>query len=195
MIKSGKIYVYEFNNPNNYRIYTVVETPSRVLKVTIRYPSEAILTPVGVRIVKEYVVPLPGAESMDLTVQVYYGEYQALWYWPTGALAANTTAAGWFYVVPGVEVSYVQPDGNAQAGFGYADCGPTGPHGPPGAVEGVDTTAAYTYVVQTYALYSCPVTIVLNSWPWVGMDAYGNWHMPSSFPGSWSVEPGCMCWR
>lgn len=29
MIKNDEIYIYEFNNPSNYRIYTVVKIPSR----------------------------------------------------------------------------------------------------------------------------------------------------------------------
>lgn len=105
----------------------------------------------GVIIIKEYTVPLPRAGNTDPTVLVYYNEYQAVWYWVTGAIAANTTAAGWFYVVPGVEVDGVNPHGNAQASFGFADCGPLGPPGPPGATHGTGSFEAYTYVDQTYA--------------------------------------------
>ncbi|WP_069807248.1 hypothetical protein [Vulcanisaeta thermophila] len=183
VVHGGELEVYIISG-HGYELFTIVEKPVKVLRIETIYPREGILTPVGVAYVADYRVPLPGGVSID----VYFGAYSAVWY-IGNQVTANTTAAGWFYVEPGVEVSNVIARGSARAGFGFAYC--TG--NPPGAVQGVGTFAAQTYIRASYALYSCPVTLMLVSWPWVGVDANGNFYFPTSFPGTTSFQAVCGC--
>ncbi|MFP3484769.1 MAG: hypothetical protein RXO23_02210 [Vulcanisaeta sp.] len=190
VIHDNRIYVYEFNNAQDYRLYTVVSMPIASVTVKIIYPETKVgnttLVPVGTFIIEKFNVPLPG--TSDPSVWVYFESYSAVWYIGS-QVAANTTAAGWFYIVPYQEVNSIIVDGSAYPGFGYALCTSNAP----GQTQGVGSYAAQTYVWAGYAFYDCPVTVVLSNWPWVGMDAAGNVYYPTSFPGSKSIEAACIC--
>jgi len=192
VIHDNRIYVYEFNNAQDYKLYTVVSRPIASVTVKIIYPETKVgnitLVPVGTFIIEKFNVPLPGISDVSDDPVVYFESYPAVWYIGS-QVAANTTAAGWFYIVPYQEVNSIIVDGSAYPGFGYALCTSNAP----GQTQGVGSYAAQTYVWAGYAFYDCPVTVVLSNWPWVGMDAAGNVYKPTSFPGSKSMEVACVC--
>ncbi|GAB6947326.1 hypothetical protein JCM16161A_14560 [Vulcanisaeta sp. JCM 16161] len=187
IVHEGGLYVYLWNNANDYKLYAVVRRPMASVKVEIIYPREGNFTPVGIFKIEKFMVPLPGLSSAN-DPEVYFEQYSAVWY-IGGAVAANTTAAGWFFINPGVSVESIIDDGNAQPGFGYALCTTNAP----GTNYGVGSIAAQTQTDAGYAFYDCGITVVLSNWPWVGMDAYGHVYYPTSFPGAKSVEAACIC--
>jgi hypothetical protein len=191
VIHDNRIYVYEFNNAQDYKLYTVVSRPIASVTVEIIYPETKVgiitLLPVGTFTIEEFNVSLPGTLDASVDSVVYFEQYSAVWYIGS-QVAANTTAAGWFYIVPYQEVNSIMVDGSAYPGFGYALCTSNAP----GQTQGVGSYAE-AYVWAGYAAYDCPVTVVLSNWPWVGMDAAGNVYYPTSFPGSKSIEAACIC--
>ena len=187
VVHDGALYVYLWNNANNYKLYAIVGRPIASVRIEIIYPREGNATPVGILEVRKFPIPLPRLSSADDPV-VYFVAYEALWY-IGGELAANTTAAGWFFINPGVSVESIIDDGNAQPGFELALCTTNAP----GVNYGVGSFAAQTQTDAGYAFYDCPVTTVLSNWPWVGMDADGNVYYPTSFPGAKSIEAACIC--
>ena len=190
VIHYNEIYVYEFNNAQDYKLYTVVSRPIASVTVKIIYPEtkagNLTLVPVGTFTIEKFNVPLPG--TSDSSIQVYFEWYSALWY-VGGSLAANTTAAGWFFIEPYQEVNSIILDGSSYPGSGFAQCTSNAP----GQTQGVGSYAAQSYVQAGYALDDCPFTTVLSNWPWIGMDAAGNVYYPTSFPGSKSLEAACIC--
>jgi hypothetical protein len=190
VIHDNRIYVYEFNSAQDYKLYTVVSEPIVSVTTKIIYPKtevgNATLSPVGILNAKKFEVPLPGTNAK---IYVYYLGYTAEWYSGLfGQLAARTTAAGWFFIVPYREVSVVA-DGSAQPGFGHSLCTSNAP----GATNGVGTYAAQVYVQAGYAANLCPVTTVISMWPWVAIDAAGNIYTPTSFPVASSIQVACVC--
>ncbi|WP_054842190.1 hypothetical protein [Vulcanisaeta distributa] len=190
IVHEGVLYVYLWNSANDYKLYAVVKRPMASVRVEIIYPREGNFTPVGIFRIEKFVVPLPGLSSAN-DPEVYFESYSAVWYIGS-AVAANTTAAGWFFINPGVSVESILDDGNAQPGFGYALC--PGATNAPGTNYGVGSFAAQTQTDAGYAFYDCGITVVLSNWPWVGMDANGNVYYPTSFPpGAKSIEAACIC--
>ncbi|ADN50373.1 hypothetical protein Vdis_0983 [Vulcanisaeta distributa DSM 14429] len=187
VVHNDTLYVYLWNNANNYKLYAIVRRPIASVKIEIIYPREGNFTPVGVLGVEKFSVPLPGLNSAD-DPEVYFEYYEALWY-IGNQLAANTTAAGWFFINLGVSVESILDDGHAQPGFGYALCTTNAP----GTNYGVGSIAAQTQTDAGYAFYDCGFTVVLSNWPWVGMDANGNVYYPTSFPGAKSIQAACIC--
>ncbi len=191
VIHGNRIYVYEFNSAQDYKLYTVVSEPIASVTIEIKYPKtedgNATLSPVGTLNAKKFEVPLPGTNAKII---VYHLGYTAEVYSELfGQLAARTTAAGWFFIVPYREVSSVVADGSARAGFGYSLCTSNAP----GATNGVGSYATQVYVQAGYAANLCPVTRVIFMWPWVGMDAAGNVYTPTSFPVASSLQVACVC--
>jgi hypothetical protein len=194
VIHDNRIYVYEFNNAQDYKLYTVVSRPIASVTVKIIYPEIKVgnttLVPVNTFTIEKFNVPLPGTLDASVDPVTYFESDSITWYDVFGSVvAANTTAAGWFYIVPYQEVNSITVDGSSYPGFGYELCTSNAP----GRTIGVGSYAAQTYVWAGYAANLCPVTYVLSNWPWVGMDAAGNVYKPTSPPGAMSEEPGCGC--
>jgi len=192
VIRNNRIYVYEFNNAQDYKLYTVVSRPIASVTVEIIYPETKVgiitLLPVGTFTIEEFNVSLPGTLDASVDSVVYFEQYSAVWYIGS-QVAANTTAAGWFFIEPYQEVNNIIVNGSAYPGFGYSRCTTNAS----GQTIGVGSYAAQVYVQAGYAVDLCPVTMVLSNWPWVGMDAAGNVYYPTSFPGSASLEVACVC--
>jgi len=190
VIHGNRIYVYEFNSAQDYKLYAVVSRPIASVTIKIIYPKtkvgNATLLPVGTFNAEKFEVPLPGT---DANIDPIFQSYSAVWYSSLGQLIENTTATSWFFIVPYQEVNSILVDGSAYPGFAYALCTSDAP----GATNGVGSYAAQVYVHAGYAADNCPVTWVLSMWPWVGMDAAGNVYVPTSFPGASSFEAACVC--
>ncbi|MFP3216793.1 MAG: hypothetical protein RXP99_05815, partial [Vulcanisaeta sp.] len=183
----------EFNNAQDYKLYTVVSRPIASVTVKIIYPEIKVgnttLVPVNTFTIEKFNVLLPGISDASDAPKAYFESDSITWIDIYGFILANTTAAGWFYIVSHQEVNSIMVDGSSYPGFGYSPC----TSNTPGQTIGIGSYAAQTYVWAGYAADDCPFTVVLSNWPWVGMDASGKPYYPTSFPGAVSFGPGCGC--
>jgi hypothetical protein len=118
VIHGNRIYVYEFNSAQDYKLYAVVSRPIASVTIKIIYPKtkvgNATLLPVGTFNAEKFEVPLPGT---DANIDPIFQSYSAVWYSSLGQLIENTTATSWFFIVPYQEVNSILVDGSAYPRF------------------------------------------------------------------------------
>jgi len=78
VIHGNRIYVYEFNSAQDYKLYTVASRPIASVTIKIIYPKtkvgNATLLPVGTFKAEKFEVPLPGTDAnIDPIFQSVFG--------------------------------------------------------------------------------------------------------------------------